>query len=226
MKRFFKALAILFACFTSAALVVLFLSTKGIVGPSSVPAAIIEISVDRSSSQLEGAFSLPVASTYDRPTYWQSNGSFCGPASLVNVFRSFGETAEDEATVLRGTGKCSIGLCWAGLTLDELADIARIRAGYSATVLRDLNLDQFREQLRLSNEPTRRVIVNFLRRPIFGSGGGHHSPIAGYLEEQDLVLVLDVNADYGPWLVSADRLFAAVDTLDGEQKRGLLVIEK
>jgi hypothetical protein len=39
------------------------------------------------------------------------------------------------------------------------------------------------------------------------------------------VFVLDVNRDYQPWLVEAARLHAAMDTPDGSQKRGLLLIE-
>jgi hypothetical protein len=39
------------------------------------------------------------------------------------------------------------------------------------------------------------------------------------------VFVLDVNADYQPWLIERSRLFAAIDTRDGDRKRGLLLIE-
>jgi hypothetical protein len=58
-------------------------------------------------------------------------------------------------------------------------------------------------------------------------GGGHHSPIAGYLADQDLVLVLDVNRKYGPWLVQSARLYDAMNTVDtgSGKKRGLLLIE-
>jgi len=68
-------------------------------------------------------------------------------------------------------------------------------------------------------------VINFRRREIFGAGGGHHSPIAGYLENEDLVFVLDVNENFRPWLVERSRLFAAMNTLDGDKKRGLLLIE-
>jgi hypothetical protein len=54
---------------------------------------------------------------------------------------------------------------------------------------------------------------------------GHHSPIGRYLENEDLVFILDVNSDYKPWLVERIRLFAAVNTFDGEKKRELLLIE-
>ena len=69
--------------------------------------------------------------------------------------------------------------------------------------------------------------INFSREPIFGTGAGHISPIGGYLEAEDLVFVLDVNEDYKPWLVERERLFSAMDTIDGDgdKKRGLLLIE-
>jgi hypothetical protein len=74
--------------------------------------------------------------------------------------------------------------------------------GSNVTVLRDLDLAAFREHLRRANDPSRRYVVNFDRGVLFGTGAGHHSPIAGYLVDEDLVLVLDVNERYGPWLVS------------------------
>ena len=92
-------------------------------------------------------------------------------------------------------------------------------------VLRDLNEEEFREHLRRSNGPGRRYIVNFSREQIFGAGVGHYSPIGGYLEAEDLVFILDVNSNYQPWLVERQRLFAAVNTFDGDKKRGLLLIE-
>ena len=76
------------------------------------------------------------------------------------------------------------------------------------------------------NDPTRRYIINFTRGPLFGTGGGHHSPLAGYLSEEDLVFVLDVNKKYGPWLVKPERLYEAMNTVDRSagKKRGLLLI--
>jgi hypothetical protein len=196
-----------------------------VVGQTKVPPDAIRNSVVRTEATIERAWQLPAASTFRREVTWQSNASRCGPASVANALRSLGEPAASEAQVLAGTWWCWTGVCIMGLTLDELAEVARAKTQRKVTVLRDVNLEQFREHLRRSNDPRRRYIVNFRRTEIFGAGAGHHSPIGGYLEAEDLVFVLDVNRDYQPWLVEATRLHAAMDTLDGSQKRGLLLIE-
>ena len=66
--------------------------------------------------------------------------------------------------------------------------------------------------------------MNFDRAPLFGEDIGHHSPIGGYLEEHDLVFILDVLDEYKPFLVPAELLYRAMDTTDSESglKRGLL----
>lgn len=206
-------------------IVVLFIGLAVTCKPPPVSPEAIRTAVVREEGLLEEAHALPVARTYGETLSWQSNGSRCGPASLLNVFRSLGDTLPDEDAVLDGSGKCWTGVCIMGLTLDELAEIARLRTDRSVTVLRDLTPEAFHEHLRRANEPSRRYVINFSRKPIFDGGGGHHSPIGGYLEAEDLVLVLDVNADFRPWLIERERLYAAMDTLDGERKRGLLLIE-
>jgi len=127
--------------------------------------------------------------------------------------------------VLAETHRCWVGICPIGLTLDQLAELAQRHTGRKVTVLRDLTPEAFHELLRDTNNPGRRYIINFSRKSIFGAGIGHHSPIGGYLEAEDLVFVLDVNRDFQPWLVERSRLFSAMDTLDGEKKRGLLRID-
>jgi len=174
---------------------------------------------------LERAWHLPVAATYQRRLFFQPNGSVCGPTSVANVERSLGSESATVESVLKGTGQCWTGICWMGLSLDQLAEVARHATHRKVSVLRSLTLAQFREELKHVNDPTRRYIVNFQRAPLFSQGGGHHSPIAGYLEDEDLVLVLDVNENFKPWLVKSERLFKAVDTGDTGQKRGLLRIE-
>jgi hypothetical protein len=103
--------------------------------------------------------------------------------------------------------------------------VTRTATKRSVTVLRDLTPEAFRDELAHVNDPSRRYVINFTRAPIFGSGVGHHSPIGGYLEAEDLVLVLDVNEKFKPWLVERPRLYDAMNTVDGDKKRGLLRIE-
>ncbi|HEY6557684.1 MAG TPA: phytochelatin synthase family protein [Polyangiaceae bacterium] len=45
---------------------------------------------------------------------------------------------------------------------------------------------------------------------------------------EGLVLVLDVNGSFEPWLVTPERLFRAIDSVDSAtgKKRGLLVISE
>ena len=175
---------------------------------------------------IERAWQLPVAASYRSSLVYQSNGSVCGPSTLANVMRSRGRTNSSESAILDGSGKCQLGFCFMGLTLDELAAVAR-RTGRRVTVLRDLDLARFRAELAHANDPDRRYTINFHRGPLFGSGGGHHSPIGGYLADRDLVFVLDVNESYHPWLVSTERLFGAMDTVDEQSglKRGMLLIQ-
>ena len=81
--------------------------------------------------------------------------------------------------MLEGTGKCWTGACFMGLSLDELADIARQATGRQVTVLRDLSLDQLRTELRQSNDPRRRYIANFQRAPLFTQGSAGRATIRG-----------------------------------------------
>jgi hypothetical protein len=175
---------------------------------------------------LERAMRLPVAATF-KDLEFQHNPSFCGPTSAVDVAHSLGLPA-DQAHILDGTGKTTVlGLAWGGVNLDEEAHIVEAKLGKHVTVLRDLDLAAFREEISHANDPARRYIINFSRGPLFARGGGHHSPIGGYLPDRDLVLVLDVNQHFKPWLVKTDRLFAAMNTVDRQtgKKRGLLRIE-
>jgi hypothetical protein len=176
---------------------------------------------------LKKAWALPVAAAYQAEIEFQHNGSVCGPASLANVLHSRQQPGNQES-VLQGSGFSTVmGYLPEGLTLDQVAAIARRKLQRKVTVLRDLDLAAFREQLNHVNDPARRYVINFSRGPLFGTGGGHHSPIAAYLKQEDLVLVLDVNKNYGPWLAKPDRLYEAMNTVDttAQKKRGLLLIE-
>jgi hypothetical protein len=166
---------------------------------------------------LERAWSLPVAKLFPRPIVSQRFPWSCGPASVGNVLNSYSPLTP----TLSPPGEREIG----GFTLSELGALAKVAAPeWTVTELRPATLEAFREELRHANDPRQRLIINFTRRPLFGTGGGHHSPIGGYLETEDLVFVLDVNERFGPWLVPGERLFEAMNTVDSSSgvKRGLL----
>lgn len=189
--------------------------------------SIKETRVYQDPALLKKAWALPVAAAYQADIEYQRNGSVCGPTSLADVMHSYKLSANQES-ILQDSGFSTVmGYLPEGLTLDQLAVIARQKMHKKVAVLRDLDLAGFREELNHVNDPARRYVINFSRGPLFGTGGGHHSPIAAYLDQEDLVLVLDVNKKYGAWLVKPDRLFEAMNTLDAtaQKKRGLLVIE-
>lgn len=217
MKHKFVTAAVAAACAFGAVALAL--------APPQAPPDAIQAAVIRSEPLLNRAWRLPVAASFPRELAWQSNASLCGPASVANTFHSLGERTDTETAVLAGTGRCWTGYCILGLTLDQLAEVARAHTQRKVTVLRDLSAEEFHAHMRRANDPGRRYIINFSRVTIFGTGAGHHAPIGGYLEDEDLVFVLDVNRAYGPWLVERARLYTAMDTFDGDRKRGLLLIE-
>lgn len=207
-------------------LIAAFILRATVFAPTFDVPSIRETSTYQDRALLDRAWALPVARTYDHRVVSQSNGSVCGPSSLANILRSLGDPAATQDSVLEGSGKCGSGICFMGLTLDEVSELVR-RKGRKVTVIRDLDLTAFRGVMKRTNDPTRRFLVNFHRGLLFGKGTGHHSPIAGYLEAEDLVFVLDVNEKFGPWLVPTERLFEAMDSVDSSsgKKRGLLEIE-
>lgn len=181
----------------------------------------------RAPALMASAWALPVARRYAaRPYQYQSNPSFCGPASIANLLHSLGRSATQDG-VLQGTShRPWFGILIGGLTLDAVGDLLHRRTGRPVTLVRGASLPRFRALMALANDPARRMIVNFHRGPLFGRGHGHHSPVLGYLASRDLVLVGDVNAEYRPFLVPTERLWRAVRTVDSEtaKERGLAIV--
>jgi len=210
-------------CFPAAAVALALRTNRST--PSFGGVSIKQSSAYQNEALLDRAWELPTARAFEHRVEPQSNPTSCGPSSLANIDLSLGVPSA-EGSVLHGTGKCWSGLCIGELTLDELAAVAGARANRQVTVLRDLTYEDFREQLRHTNDPGQRTVINFHRGPLFGEGHGHFSPIGGFLEDRDLVFVLDVNARFKPFLVDARRLFEAMDTTDAAsgKKRGLVVL--
>ncbi len=96
--------------------------------------------------------------------------SICGPTSAANVLRSIG--VETGRNPFRRFGVRA-------MSLDEVVKETAegLPAGWRGSALRLRDVDALRVQLRLSNDPGYRFISNFSRAPLFGRGGGHHSPV-------------------------------------------------
>jgi Phytochelatin synthase len=181
----------------------------------------------RNATLIAQAERLPVAASYLSHSYeYQHNGSVCGPTSAADLLHSIGRRESQEEVMAGGGVHTIFGLLIPGLTLDQEAALLRRVTGDPVTLLRNLDLQSFRSYLEGANDTARRFIVNFHRGPMFGRGSGHFSPILAYLPDRDLVLVGDVNHDYGTYLVSSARLFAAMNTIDSitGMKRGLLMV--
>jgi hypothetical protein len=170
---------------------------------------------------LQKAWELPVAKLYF-PLLSQGFMSICGPTSVANVLRSMRVPAKKNP--LRGFGLRP-------MSLDQLASESAevVPPGWQVRAVRPQTVDEMRHELRASNDQGRRYIINFARWSLFGGGGGHHSPLGGFLEDEDLAFVLDVNPGFGPWLVSPQRLFEAMNTRadwSTGQTRGLARFER
>lgn len=56
--------------------------------------------------------------------------------------------------------------------------------------------------------------------------GGHYSPIAAYDEKSDSVLILDTWAAANTWIwVKLEDLYKSMNTLDGKNYRGYLIVK-
>lgn len=183
---------------------------------------------------IASAWRLPVAGTYRSNFVYQENGAFCGPASIVNVFSSLGAMGFSQSSIFDDSSVSYLKARFRGLTLDEVGIIFRDNLNekgiseWSVKLYRDLTLEEFREHMIQTNSPDRRYVINFNRLPLFGVTVGHHSPIGGYSESDDMVFVLDVLDDYKPFLVPIERLFSAMNTIDNEtgKKRGLILLQR
>ncbi len=69
------------------------------------------------------------------------------------------------------------------------------------------------------------VLVNYSRKALGQTGGGHISPLGAYDRASDSFLIMDVNPNRAPWVwVGASDLIAAMRTFDTVENRGYLLI--
>ena len=115
-----------------------------------------------------------------------------------------------------------------GLQLAQLAQVLRAH-GLEVTVrVVDANADAVAIRREIAaNLATADdyVLVNYARKSLGQSGGGHISPLGAYDETSDSFLILDVNPNRAPWVwVKAEDLVGAMRTFDTVENRGYLLL--
>lgn len=176
----------------------------------------------------------------------QSNGAFCGPTSAAIVLNAM--LPPGAAMTVRHTQDSVVarGAKPRAQVLGQPVAIGgQVRPDFG------YQLAQFDELLRANGARTRKVVVgdtlpaeavkadlignlrrtgdyvvvNYLRRAVGQSGGGHISPLAAYDADSDSFLVLDVNPAVArwTWLPAAD-LIRGMRTYDTVENRGYVLI--
>ena len=117
-----------------------------------------------------------------------------------------------------------------GLQLRQLGRVLRahglsvtvrvVEDGAASETLRD-------ELARNLAAPDDYVLVNYSRKALGQTGGGHISPLGAYDRASDSFLIMDVNPNRAPWVwVGAADLVAAMRTFDTIENRGYLLISE
>lgn len=176
----------------------------------------------------------------------QENRAYCGVASMAMVLNAMEVPAPEvadlapyktftQANVLddrtdeivsRATIRSQ------GMSLDQLAAVLATKpVAASVHHVDRTTLAEFRSQARESlSRSGRFVIVNYFRPALGQEGGGHHSPLAAYHRDSDRFLILDVaRYKYPPVWVTADDLFAAMNTRDPDapqKTRGYVLVDR
>ena len=115
-----------------------------------------------------------------------------------------------------------------GLQLAQLAQVLRAH-GLEVTVrVVDANADATAVRREIAANLAAAddyVLVNYARKSLGQSGGGHISPLGAYDETSDSFLILDVNPNRAPWVwVKSDDLIGAMRTFDTVENRGYLLV--
>ncbi|RHY29091.1 hypothetical protein DYB32_005446 [Aphanomyces invadans] len=174
----------------------------------------------KDSALLQRAWERPVGQLYlDRQLEFQRREGYCAPTTLRNVLKSI------PSVPLEHIPEAQPGP-WTAQQFQTKLDSVGFTS--STIVYGNASYDVFLDAIKRSNDTNVRVAMNFLHPALFGMDGpsflphvmlmailgGHFANIVGYLEDVDLVVVFDVNHDYGPYLVPSTRLYEAVRAVD------------
>lgn len=185
----------------------------------AMPEDVISIETDEGRQMLARSLSAdqPALASNFVP---QIHGSFCGIASATVSLRALGfgpvtqETFFDERTdPIQTWAEVFFG----GITLDELGRLLEAKGATVAVTHAEANgTARFREVVRRNAANAEdALIVNYDRRVVGESGGGHISPIAAYDARTDRVLLLDTASyKYPPHWIRVDALVRAMATVD------------
>ncbi|KAF5828256.1 Phytochelatin synthase-domain-containing protein [Dunaliella salina] len=165
----------------------------------------------------------------------QDEPAFCGLASLAMVLNAL---AIDPRRTWKGSWRWfheqMLDCCRpledvrkAGITLTHAACLSRCNGArvdlhrYGTFTLEDLR----RQVLEVCSTGEDHLVVSYSRRTFGQTGDGHFSPIGGYHQGKDLVLILDVaRFKYPPHWVPLPMLYEAMQYVDPatSQPRGFL----
>jgi glutathione gamma-glutamylcysteinyltransferase len=166
----------------------------------------------------------------------QSDPAFCGLGSLVVALNAL---AIDPGRLWKGPWRwfseelldCCVSLDEVrthGVDLETLACLARCNRADVAVSHPGPTEEALRADVKLVSEGTGRVLIaSYDRAALAQTGAGHFSPIGGYHQARDLVLMLDVaRFKYPPHWIPLRALDAAMRTTDHSsgQQRGWLVL--
>lgn len=170
----------------------------------------------------------------------QAEPAFCGLATLAMCLNAL---QIDPGRLWKGPWRwfseelfdCCTSLSVAkekGISLSEFICLARCNGVLTDDMRADskLSLDEFRSIVKHSCSTNNEIVVlNYSRKVLGQTGDGHFSPIGGYHEENDMVLLLDVaRFKYPPHWVRLPLVYEAMQKIDESigLPRGLVVLKE
>ena len=184
-----------------------------------------------------------ITTLYLKRMEYQRREGFCCPTTARNLIRSLRSLELDgNEGMLEGKLPPLISGARTALQLKQLLDdFTDSNLFKTSVVYGDEGYRTFLDTIKLSNSSSHRLAINFLRGALFGVSsswphswllaglGGHFSNVLGYIEEDNLVVIFDVNHEYGVFVVDAHRLYESVNSPDisfsAVKSRALIVTE-
>lgn len=177
----------------------------------------------------------------------QINPFYCSAASSVIILNAINQTnlykqedffnpKTDEIklkTIILGQQKNEKGENDLGLTIAQLSEILTKVYNLKTTTIYAKNsnkksIDNFRKiVMKITQDNDKFLLVNFDGKILENKTNGHISPLVAYDESSDSVLIMDVALHKNQWFwTKLETLYKAMNSKDGENYRGFLIIEK